>query len=311
VRQFPASPGTVLTIGNFDGAHLGHQAVFARTKEVAKRLGASSVALTFKPHSQMALRPESAPKLLMTYEEKAEAILATGVDFVVEEPFSRELSQTPAETFFREYLLGPLSPRAIVVGYDFAFGSDRQGSQEKLEELCATSGVEIEILQPFRLGGEVVSSTAIRRAIAAGEMERATAMLGRPFFYRGVVERGEGRGRAIGFPTANLAMSQKVVVPLGVYACTARVDGRAFEAVTNVGVRPTFARSQAESPADWPALIEVHLLDTTQDLYGKTLEVDMRSFLRPERKFSGVEELKVHIAKDVTAARARIHSDRR
>jgi riboflavin kinase/FMN adenylyltransferase len=296
---------TVVTIGNFDGVHLGHQAIISLALEKARGRGGVTVGYTFRPHPQIALRPESSNvRLLCTYDERAELLAQTGLDYLIEEPFSREFSTTSAEQFFKEILLRRLHVEAIVVGYDFKFGKEREGSLERLESLCRSAGVELTIVQPQRFDSEVVSSSRIRQHLLAGEVEKAQRLLGRPFFYRGVVLKGEGRGRKIGFPTANLALESKITLPYGVYATQVALKGEAgkklpqdFPAVTNVGVRPTFDKDHL------PALIETHLLDQDLDLYGSTLEVRFIQRIREERKFSGVEALKNQIQSDCALAR--------
>lgn len=298
-------PKAVVTIGNFDGVHLGHQEILTQAIQRAKARGGVSVAYTFRPHPQYALRTDNPPKLLMTYDEKLEALGRLGVDYAVEEPFTREFSSISPEEFFTERLFKGLGAQAIVVGYDFAFGKGREGHLEKLEVLARAAGVELTIVAPCKVDGEIISSSRIRNHLLSGSIPEANALLGRQFFYRGVVVRGEGRGRKIGFPTANLRLEDKLVLPYGVYAGTSLVDGVEYASVTNIGVRPTFqAAAAAGVPATMElALIEVHLLDQTIDLYGRTLEVRFAQRLRDERKFSGIDALKEQIGKDVAETR--------
>jgi riboflavin kinase/FMN adenylyltransferase len=292
---------SVVTIGNFDGVHLGHREIFKETLRQAKLAGAQAWALTFRPHPQVALRPETNIPLLLTYDEKLEILAECGLDGVVEEPFSREFSTTSPEVFFRDVLLRKLGAAAVVVGYDFAFGKGREGGLTSLEQFCQQAGAQLTVVPPYRVAGEVASSSLIRKKILAGDVRAARALMGRPFFYRGVVVKGEGRGRKIGFATANLKLDNKLVVPYGVYATEARILGedRIFASVTNVGVRPTFT----DQGRELPALIETHLLDQNIDLYGRTLEVRFVERLRAEQKFSGVEALKRQISDDAERAR--------
>jgi len=302
VRGFQALARTlkhpVVTIGNFDGVHLGHQHIIRLAQEKARARGGSTVVYTFRPHPQVALRPGANIQLLSTYDEKLEMLASLGVDLTIEEPFSREFSTITSERFFTDVLLHRLNAEAIVVGYDFAFGKGREGHLETLEAFCQKSGVELTVVQPQRVGPEVVSSSRVRQHLLAGDLDSANQLLGREFFYRGVVVRGEGRGRKIGFPTANLKLENKIAIPYGVYVTWALLGDRRFPSVTNVGVRPTF-----ESDNELPAVIETYLLDQTIDLYGNTLEVRFVRRLRAEKKFSGIDELKTQIAKDVTEAR--------
>jgi riboflavin kinase/FMN adenylyltransferase len=293
----------VVTIGNFDGLHLGHQKIVQSALEQAKKRGGHCIAYTFRPHPQVALRPGANIQLLSTYEEKLELLEALGVDFTIEEPFSREFSETESSEFFSDVLLHRLSVEAIVVGYDFAFGRGRHGHLENLEKFCLSAGVQLHVVPPQRIGGEVVSSSKIREYLHSGKIGDANRLLGRPFSYRGVVVKGEGRGRKLGFPTANLLFENKLTLPFGVYATRVRMNGQTHLSVTNVGVRPTFHAELQKLPV----LVETHFLDLDADLYGSIIEVQFFERLREERKFSGVEELKAQILLDVQHARAIFH----
>jgi riboflavin kinase/FMN adenylyltransferase len=297
---------SVVTIGNFDGVHRGHQEILRLAGEKARAVGGSVVAYTFKPHPHVALRPggQAAVQLLTTYDERAELLLKHGAALVIEEPFTREFSTIAAEQFFREILVTKLSASAIVVGYDFAFGKERQGSLDSLRKLCAECAMDLTVVPPHREGAEVVSSSRIRQHLLNGDVEAAGRLLGREFFYRGVVVKGEGRGRQLGFPTANLRLASKLALPYGVYATRAVTgDGKTFASVTNLGVRPTFHGSD-DAAKEMPVLVETYLLDQQIDLYGTTLEVRFVKRLREERKFAGIEQLKEQIARDVEDSRA-------
>ena len=295
----------VVTIGNFDGVHLGHRQILETAVQSAKARGGQCIAYTFRPHPQVALRPGKAPQLLSTYDEKLELIASLGVDFIVEEPFSREFSETEPSEFFSDILLHRLSTEVIVVGYDFAFGRERHGHLDNLRKFCQNSGVQLIVVQPHREHSEVVSSSRIREYLLSGEIAEANRLLGRPFSYRGVVVKGEGRGRKLGFPTANLKLENKLTLPYGVYATRAILNGEYYSSVTNVGIRPTF---QHEGDPELPALVETHLLDTTLDLYGSTLEVQFFTRLREERRFSDIEELKRQISIDADQSRSYLNS---
>lgn len=299
----------VVTIGNFDGVHLGHQQIIRLAIEKAKARGGTSIAYTFRPHPQQALNPAASLQLLTTYDEKLELLEQTGLNVTIEEPFSREFSTVSPSEFFNEILLKRLGARAIVVGYDFAFGKERQGHLQALEELCRGAGVELTVVSPQRVNDEVASSSKIRQHLLAGEIESATKLLGREFHYRGIVVKGEGRGRKLGFPTANLRIENKLTLPYGVYAtwarCEALFPGQLLPSVTNVGVRPTFqsATSTEESAKELPALVETHLFDRTVDLYGNVFEVRFVKRLREERRFPNIEALKSQILADAGLAR--------
>ncbi|MCM2276768.1 MAG: bifunctional riboflavin kinase/FAD synthetase [Oligoflexia bacterium] len=289
-------PHPVVTIGNFDGLHLGHRKIIELAQAQARVRGGVCVAFTLRPHPQMALHPERPLPLLSTYDEKLELLGQLGVDLTIEEPFSREFSEVPPKEFFTDILVRRLCAEAVVVGYDFAFGRERQGDLAMLEALCGGAGIELTVVPPFRIEGEVVSSSRVRQHLLAGEIEAATRLLGREFYYRGIVRKGDGRGRTLGFPTANLKIEEKLTLPHGVYATWALWNGKKFPSVTNVGVRPTFGLES-------PVLVETHLLDVDTDLYGSALEVRFVRWLRPERKFSGIAELKSAILDDIDRAR--------
>lgn len=292
----------VVTIGNFDGVHLGHQKIIGIAVEKARKRNGTAVAYTFRPHPQAALRPELNLQLLLTYDEKLEFLAECGLDITVEEPFSREFSSLSPEQFFLDILMRRLSPEAIVVGYDFAFGKGRRGHLETLGDFCKRAGVELTVVPQV----EGVSSTRIRQHLAAGEVEVANRLMGREFFYQGNVIRGEARGKKLGFPTANFKIESKLTLPFGVYAtysfCRELRGEQPLPSVTNVGISPTFVK-----PGQTPVpLVETHLLDTTLDLYGNRLEVRFLKRLREEKKFIGpnaIEELRAQIAKDAQEAR--------
>jgi len=288
----------VVTIGNFDGVHLGHQKIIQLALNQARAKNGTCVAYTFRPHPQIALKPENQVQLLSTYDEKIEILESLGVDLLVEEPFSREFSTLSAEQFFRRVLLRQLGAEVIVVGYDFAFGKERNGHLNALEALCQEASVKLVVVPPQRFGEEVASSSRIRQHLMSGNIPAATQLLGREFFYRGVVIHGEGRGRKMGFPTANLKLENKLALPKGVYATWAVRGKVKFPSVTNIGVRPTFS----DGTKELPVLVETHLLNEIVDLYGTTLEVRFVAKLREERKFSGVEELKAQIGLDAQHA---------
>ncbi len=285
----------VVTIGNFDGVHLGHQKIIDTAVKKARDRKGQCVAYTFRPHPQVALRPAAHVQLLSTYDEKIELLGRSGIDVVIEEPFSREFSSIEPEQFFSDILLHRLSVEAVVVGYDFAFGKERHGHLESLESLCKGASIELTVVEPHRSESEVVSSSKIREHLGAGRIEAANRLLGYSFFYRGVVVKGEGRGRKLGFPTANLKLENKLTLPYGVYATLALFDGKLFPSVTNIGIRPTFQTGEKELPV----LVETHLIQSYIDMYGANLEVRFIGKLREEQKFSSVDQLKTQISIDI------------
>ncbi|MEK6579467.1 MAG: bifunctional riboflavin kinase/FAD synthetase [Bdellovibrionota bacterium] len=292
----------VVTIGNFDGVHLGHRQIISHACQKAKSLKGTSIVFTFRPHPQVALHPERNLDLLLTYDEKLEVISKLGVDWVIEEPFSREFSTTSSETFFNEILIRKLNTKAIVVGYDFAFGQGRKGHLDHLREFCEKAEIDLEIVSPFRMKvqdlDEVVSSTRIREHLKLGNISNANKLLGDEFFYSGVVVHGEARGRKVGFRTANLKIEFKMALPFGVYATRAITMGKSYPSVTNVGVRPTFHPDTSE----FSAVVETHLLDQDIDLYGRDIKVQFLRKLRDEKKFQNIDALREQIRLDVQDA---------
>ena len=293
----------MVTIGAYDGVHLGHRAVIAQVRARAAELGAASVVVTFDRHPASVVRPESAPKLLTDPAQKLELLASTGVDATLVVPFDAAASTEAPADFVRRVLVGALAVRGVIVGEDFHFGHKRSGSVALLREMSAQHDFEVVPLRLVaRADGvdEPVSSTAIRRALAGGDVKRAAAMLGRDHEVRGTVGKGDQRGRTIGFPTANVEVNPVTCLPAdGVYA--ARVvlpDGSRHDAAVNLGRRPTF-HDRAEH-----SLLEAHLLDFAGDLYGKRLRVSFAAFLRGERKFNGVDDLRAQLQHDIAHVRA-------
>ncbi len=293
-------PGAVVTIGNFDGVHLGHQRIMHLVLEQAGKLQGTSIVYTFRPHPQEVLRPSAQVQLLTTYDEKLEILDQLGIDVAVEESFTPDFFGLSAERFFEEILIERFRAQAIVVGHDFAFGKGRAGNIELLDTVCKSKGIGLTVVPAETKNQEVVSSTAIRNHLLNRNVESANALMGRPFFYRGLVVHGDARGRTIGFPTANLKIDRKLTLPYGVYATQSVLvkDNQTviYPSVTNVGVRPTFDQTHA--------LVETHLLDQPWiDLYDQMLEVRFLKCLRTEMKFAGIDQLKAQIALDAQAAR--------
>jgi len=295
----------VVTIGNFDGIHLGHQAILATVVARARALAAPAVVYTFEPHPRKVLRPDSAPALLTTLDQKLELIAATGIAAVVLEPFTAEFARTAPDTFVRQCLHARLAPQEVYVGYDFHFGRDREGSMRLLTELGPRLGFAVTIIPEVEVDEGDVNSTRIRQLLAEGQPELAARMLGRPYTVRGHVVRGEARGRGLGFPTANLAAENEVLPAAGVYAGQLRLlddgdppAGRLLPAVTNVGRRPTFAGEALRA--------EAHVIDWSGDLYGRRVEISFGARLRAERRFESVDALRRQIAADVEEARRRL-----
>jgi riboflavin kinase/FMN adenylyltransferase len=300
-------PCSIVTIGNFDGLHLGHRAILETVVGRAKDLGGMAVVYTFEPHPRKVLRPESAPGLLTTLDQKVELLAEAGVDAVIVEPFTREFARMHARDFIRRCLHERIRPVEVYVGYDFHFGRDREGSMRLLTELGPRLGFSVTIIPEVTVDDGDVNSTRIRELLASGNPERAARMLGRPFTVRGKVVRGDERGHMLGFPTANLEPENEVLPASGVYAGHLKLldDGdpplaARMQAVTNVGRRPTFAGQQIRA--------EAHALDFEGDLYDRRVEISFELRLREERKFESVDALKQQIAVDVADARRRLEA---
>jgi len=289
------APGrTAVTIGVFDGVHIGHRNVIERLLE-AKRNGGlgASVLLTFDRHPLGVLRPEAMPPLLTTLDEKLSLLDATGVDYVCVTRFSRETASIDYRSFVGDTLIGRLDMSHLVIGYDFHLGSGRVGSQELLREEGARRGFGVTVVPPVVLGGRVVSSTKIRAAVLGGNLRTAARYLGRTYFFDAIVGRGSGIGGGIGFPTANLTVSDpdKLVPPPAVYAVRVELDDDRYGGMMNIGSAPTLHRGGKRR-------IEVHLFDFEGELYGRRVRVHCVRSLRKEKRFAGTDELKAQLMRD-------------
>ncbi len=294
-RQFERS---VVTVGNFDGVHLGHQALLRRVVERARGQQAASAVYTFHPHPLKILNPAFCPPLLTAFEDRAARIASQGIDALVWARFDRDYAAQEPEEFARQTLAGSLGTLELWVGPDFAFGRGRRGSIELLRTLGRELGFSVEVLPALGLGGEVVSSTRIRQAVAEADFETAQRLLGRPYALHGPVVRGAGRGHGLGFPTANVLVWEECLPPPGVYAAWAveAAQGAAPRAAAlNIGANPTFGGSETT--------VEAYLLDYGGDLYGEELELRPVSALRGEIAFRTPADLARQIAKDVEETR--------
>jgi len=311
LEEVQALRGCAVVIGNLDGVHVGHRRLLDTARARAAPHGARVVALTFDPHPARVLRPEMAPPILTPLGRKLELLEAAGVDATVVQPFDLAFAATPAQDFVRRDLCQRLGAGDVVVGYDFTAGHER-ARVEALREMMLACGIGLSVIQPVTVDGLTVSSTKVREFLLEGNVEGAALLLGRPHDVDGVVQRGAGMGRKLGFPTANLR-PEALLPALGVYACAARVglatrpDGAtssagtsAERAVCNVGVRPTVEETGSVA-------LEVHLIDRAdRDLYGERVRVAFAARLRPERRFPSLEALKEQIGRDVEAARERL-----
>jgi riboflavin kinase/FMN adenylyltransferase len=295
--DIPRDRGTVVTVGTFDGVHLGHWEVLQEIRRRALATGRRSVLLTFDPHPLKIVRPEQAPPLLTTTAEKKEILAGCGLDYAVFLGFTLELSRYEPRQFVTDVLLERLGVEELVIGHDHGFGRGRSGDVDTLRQLGEELGFATDVVPPVMVEGEPVSSSAIRAALAAGDPAAAARSLGRPYSLRGLVVRGEGRGRQLGFPTANLAVgsSEKLIPAPGIYAVRGVTPAGTFDGALHLGPRPTFPGS--------PPSIEVFLLDFEGDLYGEEVRVDFVQHLRDVRPFDGVPALIAQMGKDVEAAR--------
>jgi riboflavin kinase/FMN adenylyltransferase len=290
--------GAVVTVGTFDGVHRGHREVLQEITRRAQRTGRRSVLVTFHPHPLRVVRPEMAPPLLTTAAEKKELLAESGLEYAVFLPFTRALQQYPARRFVEEILLGRLGMEELVIGYDHGFGKDREGSVETMRALGAELGFAVDVVGAVRTGEEPISSSRIRRALEDGDVVAAARGLGRPYSLRGVVVRGDQRGRKLGYPTANIRVGdpEKLLPREGVYAVYGWVGETRVPGLLHLGSRPTFQGA--------PPTVELHLLDWSGDLYGREVRVNFCACLRGVHRFASVEELVAQMQRDEAAARA-------
>jgi riboflavin kinase/FMN adenylyltransferase len=287
-------PGCAVALGSFDGVHLGHQALFAAAISRAHGRHAKAVAATFEPHPGKVLAPALAPKLLTVLDRKLELMAALGLDAAIVQPFDRTYASLGAQEFL-DHELFAVEPSDVVVGHDFTFGRGRAGTVATLEAYCREHGAALTVVDPVTRDGLVVSSTKIREFVAEGRVAAAACLLGRPFGLCGHVTHGRGRGRSIGFPTANLVPDDEVLPAIGVYAVRAFVDGKPWPGAANIGRKPTFGEEDVT--------IEIHLFDFSGELYGSRLSVELFERLRGEQRFASVKELSAQIAQDCARAR--------
>jgi len=293
----PAHPeGTVVTVGTFDGVHLGHMAVLREIVERARVAGRKSVLVTFEPHPLLVVNPQAAPPELTSGPERREVLALTGLDYVVFLRFDRRLADYTPERFVREVLVGRCGMRELVIGHDHGFGRGRSGDVETLKRLGATDGFAVDIVGQVELGGHPISSTAIRRAVAGGDLRTAARLLGRCYSLSGRVVRGEGRGRSIGVPTINVGAvpERKLLPPDGVYAARVEWGGGRAGGMLNQGPKPTFGELKRS--------VEVHLFGVSADLYGQWVRVEWVERLRDVQRFASAEQLRDQLARDRAAA---------
>ncbi len=286
-----------LTIGNFDGVHLGHQALFKKVVELAGKRGGDKVALTFHPHPMKVLRPDNPPKLISTLEQKVELIMEAGIEHLLCIPFTREFASTSATEFVEKILYCTIGLEDLVVGYDYAFGRGREGDIDFLKTMGHKLGFHVHVIPPVKIEGIIVSSTAIREFVKKGDMRMVRKMLGRFYQIRGLVKRGKRRGGpVVGFPTANLSINPEDLCPKpGVYAVQVIHGERLYNGVVNIGFNPTFHDGKLGA--------EVHIFNFNREIYGHEIKVNVVARIRDEKRFPGPDELAEQIRKDIEKAK--------
>ena len=286
---------SIITLGNFDGLHLGHQELIRKIIHRAKETGGLSMVVTFRPHPLKILAPEKCPPLISIYEEKIELLDKLGIDVLVKIPFTLDFSAMEPRAFVKDILVDLLGAKEIFVGSNYRFGKGRKGNIQMLRDLGKELGFIVREVEQVSLNSEVISSTRIRQLLINGDVEHAAKLLGRPYALCGVVIKGDGRGKGLGFPTANLAPRHSLIPSNGVYAVRLLVRDKYYDGIVNIGLRPTFdAKSMA---------IEVHIFDFNEDIYGEEMTVYFANKIREEKKFDSADSLIGQITKDISAAK--------
>ena len=292
IENFPASEGSIVTIGTFDGVHLGHQQILKQLIDTSQQSKLKSVLLTFFPHPRMVLQPDISMRLIQTIEERERALTKTGLDYLVIHPFSEKFSRLSADDYVKQILVEKLNVRKVVVGYDHRFGRNRTASLEDMYNYADIYDFELIEIDAKKIKSTAVSSTKIRKAIDEGDIALANSYLGDPFTLEGVVVHGDKRGRELSYPTANIELQNKhkIIPKQGVYLIQSDLDNQVVYGMMNIGTKPTF---DTTNPS-----IEVHFFDWNGDLYDQTLQVKLLKWVREEQKFDSVEELQAQIHAD-------------
>ena len=300
IENFPADEASIVTIGTFDGVHLGHQQILKQLIDASRKSKLKSVLLTFFPHPRMVLQPDISMRLIQTIQEREKALQKTGLDYLVIHPFSTEFSRLSADDYVKQILVEQLNVRKVVVGYDHRFGRNRTASLEDMYHYADIHEFEVIEINAEKIESTAVSSTKIRKAIDEGNIELANTYLGHSFTIEGMVIDGDKRGRELSYPTANIDLQNqhKIVPKQGVYLVKSKLKGRVVYGMMNIGTKPTFDTTMPS--------IEVHFLDWNGDLYGQAVQVELLKWVREERKFSTVEELQTHIQADEQYCRSSI-----
>lgn len=286
---------SVVTLGNFDGLHLGHQELIKMVIKRARETGAVSLVVTFRPHPLKILAPEKCPPLISIYEEKIGLFEKLGIDVLVKIPFTMDFSAMAPEDFVKDVLCGLLGAKEIFVGYNYRFGRGRQGNVQTLKKLGEKFGFVVREVQQISLAGEVISSSKIRHLLRDGEVEHASKLLGRTYAVTGLVVKGDGRGRGLGFPTANIVPKHAIIPANGVYAARLYVRDRLYDGIANIGLRPTFQEKSLT--------IEVHVFDFDEDIYHEEVSLYFVKKIREEKKFRNADALITQINADIKTAK--------
>ena len=286
---------SIITLGNFDGLHLGHQELIRKIIQRAEETASLSMVVTFRPHPLKILAPEKCPPLISIYEEKIRLLEQLGIDVLVKIPFSLDFAAMEPRDFVKDILCGLLGAKEIFVGYNYRFGKGRKGDIRLLRELGEEFGFVVREIEQVSLNGEVISSTRIRQLLKNGDVGDAAKFLGRPYALCGIVVKGDGRGRGLGFPTANIASRHAIIPSNGVYAVKLFVRDKYYNGVVNIGMRPTFDASSLA--------IEVHIFDFDEDIYGEEITVSFMRKIREEKKFGSAEALINQISADIEIAK--------
>lgn len=290
-------PPIGLTIGNFDGVHIGHRELLKKIKAECRSKNLLFVVVTFVPHPQKILQPEKERFLINSYQQRRDLLEQLEVDVLIEMNFTRDFSTLKAEEFISEYLLSYPNLKDFYLGYDFAFGANKEGGYDLVNSICHPQGVEVQIQPKYEFQGEVVSSSLIRERLLSGKIDIVEKILQRPFYLEGVVIKGEGRGKKIGYPTANIQVSSDLIVPQkGVYVTKTIYKGMTYQSVTNIGNNPTFKEGNQLH-------IETNLFDFNSDIYGEVLDIHFLHKIRDEKKFPTVNDLIAQIKMDVKTAK--------
>lgn len=300
IENFPASEGSIVTIGTFDGVHLGHQQILKQLIDTSQQSKLKSVLLTFFPHPRMVLQPDISMRLIQTIEERERALTKTGLDYLVIHPFSEKFSRLSADDYVKQILVDKLNVRKVVVGYDHRFGRNRTASLEDMYNYADIYDFEVIEIDAKKIKSTAVSSTKIRKAIDEGDIALANSYLGDPFTLEGVVVHGDKRGRELSYPTANIELQNKhkIIPKQGVYLIQSDIDNQVVYGMMNIGTKPTFDKTNPS--------IEVNFFDWNGDLYDQTLQVKLLKWIREEQKFGSVEELQAQIHADERYCRSYI-----